>query len=279
MPSHHPSDQPAPSLPAQDTARAGSQPARDLKTLVDLLERWQENDRAAVIVDHEGEPDTTTYAWLADKADRIAAGLYAAGVRPDDFVAILAPNSPAWIAAYFGILAAGATAVPLDYHSAVADLEGMLERSRCLRLFTTKAALERLPDSWLNDADAVYVLDDPDRQTGKVSSWTILLEKSREAPVDSVRPDGLASLLFTSGTTGTPKAVPLTHSQFLSNVNALLQAQLVRAGDRVLLPLPLHHTYPFTVGMLTSLAIGATIVFPGGATGPQILHAARSTEV
>ncbi len=248
-------------------------------TLVDLLDRWRRHDGPAVIVDREDEPEVASYAWLADKADNVAAGLHAAGVAPGDFIAILAPNSPAWIAAYFGIVTAGATAVPLDYHSADSDLEGMLSRSRCRRLFTSRAGLERLPESWMDGAETVYVIDDFEAGTGKVKSWTVLAGKSLEASLPAIRPDACASLLFTSGTTGTPKSVPLTHSQFLSNVNALFQANLVRSGDRVLLPLPLHHTYPFTVGMLTSLAIGATLVFPGGATGPQILHAARNAEV
>jgi long-chain acyl-CoA synthetase len=277
MPDRHPSDQLALSLPERDSAPSRQQEVST--TLVDLLEHWQHNDGPAVIVDHDGEPEITTYAWLNDKAAQLAAGLHAAAVEPEERVAILAPNSPAWIAAYFGILAAGAVAVPLDYHSAAADLEGMLTRSRCRRLFTSKASLERLPKSWSKDAKAVYVLDAFEDATGKVSSWTALLKDARDAPAVTIEPDAVASLLFTSGTTGTPKAVPLTHSQFLSNVNALSQANLVRPADRILLPLPLHHTYPFTVGMLTSLAIGATLVFPGGATGPQILQAARSAKI
>lgn len=269
MPDLHPSDRSAASLSRQ---------TGELRTLVDLLESWRQHQGAAVLVDRDGEPEMTTYSWLAERAARIAAGLHDAGVGAEDLVAILAPNSPEWIAAYFGIVATGATAVPLDYHSAASDLKGMLTRSKCRRLFTSKAALERLPQSWCDGADAIYVLDDLDRTPRNVKSWTAVMAESREARLPAIRPDARASLLFTSGTTGTPKAVPLTHSQFLSNVNALFQAKVVRAGDRVLLPLPLHHTYPFTVGMLTSLAIGATLVFPGGATGPQILHAARSAE-
>ena len=269
MPNRHLSDHPASSLSE----------VQALRTLVDLLDQWRQNEGPAVIVDREDEPDITTYHQLAETALEIAAGLREAGVEPEERIAILAPNSPAWIAAYFGIIASGATAVPLDYHSATADLEGMLTRGKCRRLFTSKAALERLPKSWSDGAEAIYVLEDLDEPEGKARSWTTLLEGMHETSLPAIQPNALASLLFTSGTTGTPKAVPLTHSQFLSNVTALFQAKLIRPGDRVLLPLPLHHTYPFTVGMLTSLAIGGTLVFPGGATGPQILQAARNATV
>ena len=278
MPNRHLSDPPATSL-SQEPPRVERPQTGAMRTLVDLLDRWRGNNAPAVIVDREGEPEVATYAWLAETATKLAAGLRASGIGAADAVAILAPNTPAWIAAYFGIVATGATAVPLDYHSAASDLDGMLARSRCRRLFASAAAVERLPKSWIEGAEAIYVLDAFEAGPDKAKSWTVLCERSPEATLPTIQPEMRASLLFTSGTTGTPKAVPLTHSQFLSNVNALFAANLVQQGDRVLLPLPLHHTYPFTVGMLTSLAIGATLVFPGGATGPQILQAARNEAV
>ena len=80
-------------------------------------------------------------------------------------------------------------------------------------------------------------------------------------------------LLYTSGTTGTPKGVPLTHGNLCANLQALQAAGLASSEDRVLLPLPLHHAYPLTVGLLAPLAVGAAVVLPAGITGPQIMHA------
>ncbi len=95
---------------------------------------------------------------------------------------------------------------------------------------------------------------------------------ARAAP----NPDQAAALVYTSGTTGTPKAVPLTHRNLIANTLALCAADVIAADDRLLLPLPLHHTYPFTVGLLTVLASGATVVFPAGISGPEIAAAARA---
>jgi long-chain acyl-CoA synthetase len=280
MPNRDSSNRPNASLRAAlsraDAARRG---AASLNTLVDLIDRWRNDSQPAVITDRDGEPESTSYGWLADRATRIAGGLRAKGTKHAETIAILAPNSPAWIAAYFGVIAAGATAVPLDYHSAAADLAGMLARCRCRQLFTVEAALDRLPQAWRDGASAIYIIDECDRADGSTTSWTILLHEKWDGPAAKIEPEAVASLLFTSGTTGTPKAVPLTHKQFLSNVNALLMARVVHRGERVLLPLPLHHTYPFTVGMLTTLTIGAVLVLPSGATGPQILHAAHGTRV
>ena len=91
-----------------------------------------------------------------------------------------------------------------------------------------------------------------------------------------VAPDSVAVVLFTSGTTGTPKPVPLSHRNIMSNIRALQAERLVGARDRALLPLPLHHVYALTVGLLTPLAVGAAVIFPAGVSGPEIAEALRS---
>ena len=93
------------------------------------------------------------------------------------------------------------------------------------------------------------------------------------ASLPEIEPDQPAVLVYTSGTTGTPKGVPLTHANLCANIDALVVARLAAPGDRVLLPLPLQHVYPLTVGLLAPLASGAAVVLPAGITGPQIAEA------
>ena len=88
-----------------------------------------------------------------------------------------------------------------------------------------------------------------------------------------------AILSWTSGTTGTPKGFLLSYRNISSNVHALCQLHIVSQDDRLLLPLPLHHAYPFVVGMLTPLAIGAPLVLPADMTGSAITQALRSGEI
>jgi long-chain acyl-CoA synthetase len=244
-----------------------------IRTLVDLLAGFSEwGDRPAIMLDREDGLEISTYRWLADSAARVAQGLIAAGVASGERVAILAPNSAAWIAAYFGIVTAGAIAVPLDYRATAGELEDMLARSDCRRLFTIEAALARLPSSWRGGDRELYLMG--------AAGWdTFGAARPGAAPLPRVEPDARASLLFTSGTTGTPKMVPLRHRHFAANVSALLSEHIIAGGEAMLLPLPMHHTYPFTVGMLASLASGATLVLPAGTTGPQLLHAARTARV
>src|SRR5205085_4823450 len=78
---------------------------------------------------------------------------------------------------------------------------------------------------------------------------------------------------------GPPKGVPLTHGNLAFQLNTLLTADLVTSDDRILLPLPLHHVYPFTVGVLTPLGLGLPIVLPYSLTGPQLMRALQEGEV
>ncbi len=86
-------------------------------------------------------------------------------------------------------------------------------------------------------------------------------------------------LVYTSGTTGAAKSFYLTHANLAANLRALVAATLVGRDDRVLLPLPLHHVYPFLVGLLTPLSCGACVVFPERPAGPEIIQALRVGEV
>src|SRR5207244_2469035 len=101
-------------------------------------------------------------------------------------------------------------------------------------------------------------------------SWLRLLSDD-DAELPDVQPEDPAVLFYTSGTTGTPKGVPLTHKNLVFQLDALRQANLVEDDDRFLLPLPLHHVYPFVVGMLAPLMLGLPIVLPQSLSGPQMI--------
>ena len=251
-----------------------------LATLVDLLQQFRERSaRPAVMALHGEESVTWSYGELADCSTNVAHSLVSAGVGREEPIAILAPNSTEWTAAYFGIVSAGATAVPLDSHASPKDIELMLRRSGSRRLFTVSDRLADLPGAWTEEAYTIYLMDQLTGTSGKAVPWKDLMRRQAGAILPVIDPDMRASLLFTSGTTGTPKAVPLCHKHFVANVTALLAERIIGQDDRLLLPLPLHHAYPFTVGMVSALASGATVVLPAGTTGPLLLHAARTARV
>ncbi len=236
------------------------------RTLGDLLGRFAARGDAAALVSIEaGAPVERTFTELVAAATRIAARVGAHHPQPGTAVALLAASGPAWVEAFWGIVAAGRTVVPLDVLTADTDLPGLLARGGCGLVVADTRQAERVRD--LAPGYATLTLADA-------------AAPGAAADIVSAEAGAAAVLVFTSGTTGAPKAVPLSHANLLANVAALEAARIVGAGDRALVPLPLHHIYPLTVGMLTVLASGAAIVFPEGLTGPQmaaVLHQVRVT--
>lgn len=232
----------------------------------------------AVIVAGEGAPVTLDGATLAANGRALASALRSrCGVRRGTPVGLQAPNGAAWVAASLGILAAGAVLVPLDDLVETMHAIQPLQRSGGTLLFTTRAHLESSGDV-LREAGLQPVLLDPRAHGGtEWVHWQDLLSE-RPLSLQEPAPGDAAALLATSGTTGAPKTFFLTHENIGSNVEALTRLELIGPDDRVLLPLPLHHAYPFVVGMLTTLAAGSTLVLPKGATGPAIMRAAQSAD-
>jgi long-chain acyl-CoA synthetase len=249
---------------------------QEIKTLHTLPLFLRElGERAAVIAFQKDGKEQWSFTRLAEQSSRVAAGLMKAGVGKGDHIALVAENRPEWLAACLGILAAGGVAVPVDVQLAADALRHILHDSGAHVVFTTKRLHERVKQA-MGRRHCRYVLLD-ERATG-AQSWEDLLDEPRE-PSASVSPEDRAVLFYTSGTTGPPKGVPLTHRNLAFQLNAIAAADLVTSADRVLLPLPLHHVYPFTIGILTPLTLGVPIVIPETLTGPQLTRALREGDV
>jgi long-chain acyl-CoA synthetase len=227
-------------------------------TLQALLPRFRERGEAPALAAFGGAaPRIVSFAALEDRAMRLA-GLF----RQNEPVGIYAPNGVEWIVARIALIAAGALAVHCDSEWPAERLAQVLGVAKCQRVFTTKELAARLPPG-------VEFLDLDALPSGE-----------RSAAVAAPDPDDEAALFFTSGTTGPPKPVPLTHRNILSNVRAILSdPRFLRADDRLLLPLPLYHAYPFIIGLVTPLAAGLPVVLPAGVTGPDLTRALKEGEV
>jgi long-chain acyl-CoA synthetase len=250
---------------------AEAQGASEFATLAALAASLGSRGDLSALVAFGGDgSETLSYAELGEAVASTARGLRAAGIDRGERVALLGPNSPDWIVAYLGAVAAGAIAMPLDPQAAAETTEAALAHAEPKAVIATRALAAAL-EPRLGAHVRRWLLDE--RGEHGVRS---LRAHGGTDELPALRGDDVASLHFTSGTTGVPKAVPLTHANLVANLRALLAARLVAERDRVLLPLPLHHTYPSTVGLLLPLAAGATIVLPAGLSGPEILEACRA---
>ena len=251
---------------------------RTLRCLVDALAKDAEGE--AIIAHQPDTPTVWTRRQLREEIDRFAKDLIAAGVGAGEPVALIATSRPEWAVAVLAIARTGAIAMPISEQLGAPELERIVGHSECRRVITTTDHLKSLAEIEGAGELAVVLLDDDkeaDRHGLSAQGWRELPGGSGELP--ELEPDQPALLVYTSGTTGTPKGVPLTHANLCANLDALVAERLARRGDRVLLPLPLQHVYPLTVGLLAPLASGAAVVLPAGITGPRSAKRCRNARV
>jgi long-chain acyl-CoA synthetase len=250
----------------------------ELRTLVYLIDVLAERGgRQAVLALQEEGTESWSYGDLAEHARRLAHGLGESGVSRGDPVALLATNRPEWIVACLAVVGSGAVATPVDVQLGDEALGRVLGYSGAKVIFTTADQSERLERLDIEAPPKPILLDVGEEDQ---RSWRHLLsEGGSEAELARPEPDEPAALFYTSGTTGAPKGVPLSHANLAFQIDAILGAGVVTEDDRMLVPLPLHHVYPFVMGMLVPLALGLTIVFPHSLVGPQIVRALKEGEV
>ncbi|MDO8785696.1 MAG: AMP-binding protein, partial [Syntrophales bacterium] len=207
-----------------------------------------------------------TFAKAYETAITTGRCLINEGIKRGDKDAIFAENSPEWCLAYLGIVSIGAVAVPLDVQYSRGEVENLLRDSESRAVFTSKNFL-----SLLNDASAGMRI--------RIISIDAPIPESPPAEFPAVGADDIASLLYTSGTTGVPKGVMLTHRNLLSNAEALITPGVVSHSDHVLSILPLHHAYPFMICFLLPCLVGGRITFLNSLKGPEIMKTLREGDV
>ena len=207
-----------------------------------------------------------SFLELADLAQRLACGLIKAGLEPGSNVLLFAPNQLEWIIACLALISARTVPVPVDAQIGREELRHILAQCEARWACTTAALAQRLDQAGHRLKPILL-----DGETREHPNWQSYLADSTDG-ISSPSPDDRAVLFYTSGTSGQPKGVPLTHKNLTSNVNALRDLGIILPDERVLLPLPLHHVYPFTVGMLAPLAAGVPIILPSVLTGKEFLR-------
>jgi long-chain acyl-CoA synthetase len=224
---------------------------------IDGLEQlWPElarrhGDLPALDAPHARPPQRYSYRQLHEAIERAASGFAALGVRPGEVVALFSENGPRWLLADQGLMRAGAADAVRGGAAPVEELRYILEDSGAVALVLENAELFArldLPAAALERLRFVVVLEGeaPDAGGLPALDWEALLERGAAAP-SPPRPAGgearLATLLYTSGTTGQPKGVPLSHGNLLHQVRSLGVAVAPSSGDRVLSVLPIWHSY------------------------------------
>lgn len=238
-------------------------------TLRDLVEGLaRHGDRPALLHVRGGKAEVLSYAEIGARALSLAGALCAHGVKPGDTVLLFGPNGHDWVVARLALGALGAIAAALDDLTTDEELKVLVPDSGARLAFCAAAHAPRLAAV---DPALTLVTLDPAEGLPRWTDWAA----GAQAELPPIRPDDPMMLVTTSGTTGRPKSFLLTHANVLHNVRALAVQGIVTREDRALLPLPLHHVYPLTVGILTPFALGTTVVLPESVTGPHLVAALK----
>lgn len=242
-----------------------------MKSIAQLLEESVERfpEREALCWKTDGQWVSMTYRELLDRSRRVSRALADCGVRPGACVAFCLENHPRWPELYFGIVGAGATAVPMDPKLSAADYRHLMAHSGCVAAFAGASAIREIGEAaWEVPTmrRIVACLETlppfPDKQKTVVERYDDFVDCASgcDAWAFDSSADDAASIIYTSGTTGRPKGVVLTHGNFTSNVDSCRRAVNIRETDRFMVVLPLHHVFAFTTNLLLPVGVGGAMI-------------------
>ncbi|HEX3697806.1 MAG TPA: AMP-binding protein [Polyangia bacterium] len=235
--------------------------------------------RVAMRIERGKREEIYNYADLQELATRIGVFLIGEEIAAGERVLLFAKNGPEWSMAYFGVLKAGATVVPVGYESTVAEIVNIARASGAVGILIGDDLHDKRSDlkRALREASLTTKIW-PFATAFELPDLAVEQERAK-ALHKRVNPDTLASLIFTSGTTGKPKGVMLTHRNFTFMVSELSKVFEFGVSDGMLSVLPLHHTFEFSTGLLVPLAHGAQITYLTELTGELIASTLKKGHV
>ena len=260
--------------PAPPVPPAGDRTALELSTgadtLGEMILRAREHEGVALRYRDGPGWHEITYVELVSRARAIAKGLIALGIKPGDRVSILADTRPEWTLADAGAFCAAAAVSPIYQTNSPEECEYILRHSEARAVFCEDAAqLAKIEKIRANCPALEHVIAFADAREGSISLDELtdlgisIPDDEVDSRVASITPDSIASLVYTSGTTGPPKGCILTHRNFMAATHTLeerLDLTRTEAPIEFFLFLPLAHVFARIVEVFT-LDLGGTIIY------------------
>ncbi len=199
--------------------------------------------------------ESFTFTQAREKMVGFAAYLLSKGLKKGDKVAVTGKNSPEWAIAYLGAMYAGCIAVPLDWTLHDHEMDRLLSFAEVKFLCIDRERIDAI------DADGSFGIQKISLEPGDGKYPFILDCMEKEVEHEMPGEDDLAAILFTSGTTGTPKGVMLTHKNFVSDCFIAQSQMELFETDVFYAILPIHHAYTMLAVFIEALSVGASCVF------------------
>ena len=219
-----------------------------LKQLFDhSVRKWSKNTALSMF-----ERESMTYGEMAERVSYVSGMLSGAGVAPGDKVVLLSSSMPNWGVCYFAAVSAGMVIVPILPDFSGAELDKIIEHSEAKALCVSDKLYTKLSAETINRMNIVI----------RTKNLGVLNRTCEEfvAPAEP-KPEDLAAIIYTSGTTSTPKGVMLTHRALTTQVELCYAMQNVDENDIFLSILPLAHTYECSLGLLLPISHGSQVVY------------------
>ena len=233
-------------------------------------ERFPDNEAFKAIVP---KVVTFTYKEALKKIREIAYYLVATGAKKGDHIAVTGKNSPEWALAYFAISFAGCIIVPLDYSLHIEDMEKILAFGDVDRIFIDGEKIDEIDKEGKLFKEKISL--EPESKGYKY----VLDLTGPETELPKLHAEDTAAMLFTSGTTGTPKGVMLSFSNFMSSALSSQRLFDVYPTDVFYAILPIHHAYTMTAVLLETVVSGASCVFGKRLVTPIMLKELREGKI
>jgi long-chain acyl-CoA synthetase len=239
-----------------------------IELLGDVFERavWNFPDKLAL-----KKGDTSyTYRQLKEEVIKLKNHLLGLGLKKNDKFAVMGENSPEWAISYLAIVRAGLVVVPVDRMSQDAEIIHILKQSESKGIICSETYLDKIKELKAQIKDLKWVIP--------MSAIKTMAPK-KDYPVKKIDPKGLAVLIFTSGTTGTSKAVMLSHYNIICNMNSIERFIEINEKDSLCSIIPMHHTFEGTGGFLFPLYRSAAIYYPLSLKPNDILATMKESQV
>ena len=241
-------------------------PASEAATLTEALDwhaaQHRERVHLSLLRDDAAEPDRLTYGDLADAGRRVAAGLVARDVVPGDRIALMLPTSLDFFITFFGVLYAGAVPVPIYPPTRLSQIEDHLRRQAGILRNAGATMLATVPEG----LGVGRLLRAQVETLRTVESPAALRADSAELQAPKIDASATALIQYTSGSTGDPKGVVLSHANLLANIRAMGAVMEASSADVFVSWLPLYHDMGLIGAWLGCLYFGAplTVMSPLG---------------
>ncbi len=237
------------------------------------VERWPDNICFVDFDGNGGSKQSYTYTQVWRNVETLAQWMISNGIKKGDRVAVSGKNSPEWATVFIASMLAGAIACPMDYALHNNEIANLIKTAKPKMLFVDEEKYDWFQKNRLGCK--VYSLSPKEPKT-----FVYNLPAPKKAPAyPDVSDKDIAAILFTSGTTGTPKGVMLSHENLVSDCFIAQQNLILLDTDVFYNLLPIHHAYTMQAALICPLSAGCSIVFGKSMAVTRLLKELREGKI